>query len=53
MRVFVLRLRRTVRDYRRIWRPPQRTRLQHLWRCWKASKLLIIVGAGGKVYEIP
>ena len=53
MRVFALRLRRTVRDYRHHWKPNERGRLQHLWRCWKASKLLIIVGEGGKVYEIP
>jgi len=53
MRVFALRLRRTIRDSRRIWRPNERGRLDHLRRCWKASKLLIIVGAGGKVYEIP
>ena len=53
MRVFALRLRRTYRDYRRIWRPNERGRLDHLRACWKASGVLIIVLKSGKVIEVP
>ena len=53
LRIFCLRLRRTARDYKRIWKPDERGRVEHLRRCWRASKGLIIRGNAGKVYEVP
>ena len=52
-RIFYLRLRRTARDYKRIWKPDGRGRVEHLRRCWRASKGLIIRGNAGQVYEVP
>jgi hypothetical protein len=52
-RVLVLRLRRTWRDYRRIWRPDTRSRFQHLRKCWRAARVLIVVdGATRTIYEV-
>ena len=53
LRIFARRLRRTYRDYFRIWRPPHRRRLAQLWRCWQASRMLVIVLGDGTIKEVP
>ncbi len=54
LHIFTLRLRRTIRDYRAIWRPDERPRYAHLKKCWRASDTLIVVDREThKIYEVP
>ena len=52
LRILRARLRRTLHDYRAIWRGDQ-GRLAHLRKCWRTSSLLIVVSEDGDVWELP